>query len=76
KERFLAAGFAVEEETATACCYAVQNKIWLGDPDGNRWELFVTTDNEQNELCAGIPDCSQCSCYDEIAPNKVGELAG
>jgi catechol 2,3-dioxygenase-like lactoylglutathione lyase family enzyme len=75
KERYLAAGFVVDEEVATACCYAVQNKIWLGDPDGNRWELFVTTDNEQNELCAGVPDCSQCSCYDEIAPNRVDELA-
>jgi hypothetical protein len=72
KERYLAAGFHVEEEFAKACCYAVQNKIWLGDPDGNRWELFVTTDNERNELCEGVPDCSQCSCYDEISPNRVG----
>ena len=70
KERYLAAGFHIEEEVAKACCYAVQNKIWIGDPDGNRWELFVTTDNDRNELCEGVPDCSKCSCYDEIAPNR------
>jgi catechol 2,3-dioxygenase-like lactoylglutathione lyase family enzyme len=71
KERYLAAGFHVEEEVAKDCCYAVQNKIWLGDPDGNRWELFVTIDNDRDELCKGVPDCSKCSCYDEIAPNRA-----
>jgi predicted lactoylglutathione lyase len=76
KERFVAAGFHVEEELAKDCCYAVQNKIWLGDPDGNRWELFVTTDNNRDELCKGVPDCSQCSCYDEIRSNRVAEAAG
>lgn len=83
KERFLAAGFDVEEETATACCYAVQNKIWLGDPDGNRWELFVTTNNEREFdpaegcACEGVTTgrCEDCSCYAEITPNRVSTTA-
>jgi hypothetical protein len=34
----------VEEQTA--CCYAVQTKAWVTDPDGNRWEVFVNLDDD------------------------------
>jgi catechol 2,3-dioxygenase-like lactoylglutathione lyase family enzyme len=66
RDRFKAAGFTIEEEIATACCYAVQTKIWIGDPDGNRWELFVTTEPDADEGCG-----SDCVCYAEIAPSRV-----
>jgi hypothetical protein len=23
------------------CCYALQDKVWVEDPDGNSWEIFV-----------------------------------
>ena len=26
----------------TTCCYARQDKIWVRDPDGTPWEVFVT----------------------------------
>ncbi|QGJ70169.1 Cadmium-induced protein CadI [Planctomycetales bacterium 10988] len=28
-------------EEATTCCYAVQDKVWVIDPDGHKWEVFV-----------------------------------
>ena len=28
------------EETGVTCCYAVQNKFWVHDPDGNAWEVY------------------------------------
>ena len=28
-------------EEDTSCCYAVQDKVWVEDPDGNMWEVFV-----------------------------------
>lgn len=40
-ERFKAAGIKVDVEESTTCCYAVQDKMWATDPDGNRWEVFV-----------------------------------
>lgn len=55
KVRLKKAGFKVTEETETACCYAVQTKIWVADPDGNRWEIFVVTEAEADEGCG--PDC-------------------
>ncbi len=39
--RFKEAGLALFEEKDTNCCYALQDKVWVTDPDGNRWEVFV-----------------------------------
>ena len=39
------AGIATEVEDKTTCCYAVQNKVWASDPDGNKWEVYVVLDN-------------------------------
>ena len=41
KERFEAAGLRTITEEGTTCCYAVQDKVWIEDPDGNSWEVFV-----------------------------------
>ncbi|HEY9599849.1 MAG TPA: ArsI/CadI family heavy metal resistance metalloenzyme [Cyanophyceae cyanobacterium] len=50
--RFKAAGLSLFEEKDTDCCYALQDKVWVTDPDGNRWEIFVVkvtdTAPEQN----------------------------
>lgn len=39
--RFAQAGLNLFEEKNTDCCYAIQDKVWVSDPDGNRWEIFV-----------------------------------
>lgn len=41
KARFQAAGLQTITEQETSCCYAVQDKVWVEDPDGNSWEVFV-----------------------------------
>lgn len=33
----------VLEEGATTCCYAQSEKSWIEDPQGVRWETFLTT---------------------------------
>jgi len=33
----------VLEEAATTCCYAHGEKSWIEDPQGVRWETFLTT---------------------------------
>lgn len=40
-QRFNAAGLNLFEEKNTDCCYALQDKVWVTDPDGIRWEIFV-----------------------------------
>ncbi|MFI5264233.1 MAG: ArsI/CadI family heavy metal resistance metalloenzyme [Candidatus Kapaibacterium sp.] len=34
-------GIRTVEEQNTTCCYAIQDKIWVQDPDGVNWEVFV-----------------------------------
>jgi catechol 2,3-dioxygenase-like lactoylglutathione lyase family enzyme len=45
KTRLQRAGLATFDETDTTCCYARQDKIWVHDPDGNEWEVYVLTDD-------------------------------
>jgi catechol 2,3-dioxygenase-like lactoylglutathione lyase family enzyme len=33
----------VLEEAATTCCYARSEKSWIEDPQGVKWETFLTT---------------------------------
>ena len=40
-DRLRAAGLTTREESNTDCCYALQDKVWVKDPDGNAWEVFV-----------------------------------
>ncbi len=40
-ERLKAEGLATFEEENTDCCYALQDKVWVTDPNGYRWEVFV-----------------------------------
>lgn len=40
-QRLKESGLATFEEHDTDCCYALQDKVWVQDPDGNRWEVFV-----------------------------------
>jgi catechol 2,3-dioxygenase-like lactoylglutathione lyase family enzyme len=40
-ERLERAGLAPKPETATSCCYAVQDKVWVHDPDGAPWEVYT-----------------------------------
>ena len=55
------AGLSTRREREVDCCYARQNKLWLEDPDGNAWELYVVLDREaEREPAAGsacAPDC-------------------
>jgi predicted enzyme related to lactoylglutathione lyase len=52
KERLVSAGLATFDEMDTTCCYARQDKIWVRDPDGTPWEVFVTyEDTEERGAC-------------------------
>lgn len=39
--RFVEARLATFTESDTDCCYALQDKVWVSDPDGNSWEVFT-----------------------------------
>ncbi|MGH7825402.1 MAG: ArsI/CadI family heavy metal resistance metalloenzyme, partial [Candidatus Binatia bacterium] len=41
KERLRAAGLITTDEMNVDCCFALQDKTWITDPDGYRWEIFT-----------------------------------
>src|SRR3954454_19861547 len=43
--RLAGAGLGSAVEDHVTCCYAVQNKVWATDPDGNQWEVYVLLDD-------------------------------
>ena len=49
------AGLEPRAEMQTDCCYALQDKAWVSDPDGNEWEVFVVL---QNTAAANAACCS------------------
>lgn len=61
KERVKASGVQphLEEESVT-CCYAVADKFWLQDPDGNEWEFWVRHDDEGDSLYSSTEASSCC----------------
>ncbi|HEY2922074.1 MAG TPA: ArsI/CadI family heavy metal resistance metalloenzyme [Candidatus Binatia bacterium] len=53
KDRLRQAGLTTADEMNVDCCFALQDKTWITDPDGNRWEIFtVKIEDTQPELIA------------------------
>lgn len=48
EERLNHLGWETLVEKNTSCCYAVQDKVWVKDPDGNPWETFVVHKDDEN----------------------------
>lgn len=69
-ERLKAANLVALEEVGTKCCYAVQDKFWVNDPDGHQWEIyFFHKDVDFNDPHYAL------SSSDELVENTVLEVA-
>lgn len=49
-------GLSTRTEEAVDCCYAVQDKFWVTDPNGIEWEVFTVLDD------AGVAAASDACC--------------
>ncbi|MBW3620247.1 MAG: VOC family protein [Actinobacteria bacterium] len=43
--RLSVAGLATDVRDAELCCHAVQDKVWVADPDGAPWEVYTILDD-------------------------------
>jgi catechol 2,3-dioxygenase-like lactoylglutathione lyase family enzyme len=51
-------GLDTELEESTTCCYAVQDKVWVHDPDGAPWEIYtVLSDASESTGLSGDGIC-------------------
>lgn len=55
REKWIQSGLLTRDEMQTNCCYALQDKTWVRDPDGNEWEVFVVLEDN-------LPETSPCEC--------------
>lgn len=49
RQNWIDSGLEVRDEMQTNCCYAIQDKTWVKDPDGNEWEVFVVLQDQLAE---------------------------
>lgn len=63
--RFAELGLQTRIEENVTCCYAVQNKVWVADPDGNRWEIFVVLSDEGAQHYSDGGECCAVDCCSE-----------
>jgi catechol 2,3-dioxygenase-like lactoylglutathione lyase family enzyme len=40
-QRLSEQGLGTDVEANVTCCYAVQDKVWVTDPDNARWEIYT-----------------------------------
>src|SRR5712691_7908407 len=66
RRKWAEAGLATRDEMQTNCCYALQDKTWVHDPDGNQWEAFVVLEDNLRES-------SPCCTTDITRPGVAKE---
>jgi catechol 2,3-dioxygenase-like lactoylglutathione lyase family enzyme len=61
-------GLDTATEDGVTCCYAVQDKVWVDDPDGAPWEIYTVLEDaetpggdELRQVEPGEPG-SACTC--------------
>jgi len=64
REKWAAAGLLPRDEMQTDCCYALQDKTWVRDPDGNEWEAFVVLEDN-------LPQASTCCGSDRVSAVEI-----
>ena len=57
-KRWVESGLKTLDEMKTDCCYALQDKTWVQDPDGNRWEVFTVLENTESVENAASACCA------------------
>jgi catechol 2,3-dioxygenase-like lactoylglutathione lyase family enzyme len=67
REKWAQAGLSTRDEMQTSCCYAVQDKTWVRDPDGNEWEVFVVLEDNLPEATEHS-ESACCVAGDAAAP--------
>ena len=55
RKRWEEVGLLTRDEMQTNCCYALQDKTWVRDPDGNEWEVFVVLEDN-------LAETAPCEC--------------
>ena len=71
RDRWRQAGLQTRDEAGTSCCYAVQDKSWVADPDGNEWEVFVVLEDNLPELQSATTHENSSCCAPALSVTQL-----
>lgn len=74
--RFKQAGLPTRTEENTSCCYALQDKVWVEDPDGNEWEVFVVKADTETMHDDPVKAKEACCTPSAGSPSKTKASGG
>jgi len=57
-QRLTGQGLATLTQDATSCCYAVQDKVWVHDPDGAPWEVYTVLADAPGDATLSGSSCT------------------
>jgi catechol 2,3-dioxygenase-like lactoylglutathione lyase family enzyme len=74
--RLTAEGLSCATEDQVACCYALQDKVWVDAPDGEPWEIYTVLGDVEHPAgqlrtiepgedalcCASAPESAERCC--------------
>jgi catechol 2,3-dioxygenase-like lactoylglutathione lyase family enzyme len=79
--RLAGEGLATAIEDNVTCCYALQDKVWVDDPDGAPWEVYTVLGEAETdpgslrgsnpgscgpgECCSSTPAAVESACCDQ-----------
>lgn len=63
RSRVARAGLEIRDEPGVTCCYALQNKSWVRDPDGHAWEIYELVEDAEVHSTEHT-ECCDAGCRD------------
>ena len=85
QRRLELAGIHTEREEGVECCYALQTKFWVNDPDGGLWEFYVldgdidtrgagqSSENMLPQVAHCGPVCAQPEQQMAVVEHRLGD---
>ncbi len=67
-------GLETLDQEATTCCFAVQDKVWVEDPDATPWEIYTVLADAPAE--SGIAGDGSCCASAEPGATSLQTPAG
>lgn len=62
-DRLQQLGLFTQPEEQVTCCYALQDKVWVHDPDGAPWEIYkVLADSAVRDIKPVEVSTQDCAC--------------
>ncbi|WP_036526284.1 ArsI/CadI family heavy metal resistance metalloenzyme [Nocardia sp. NRRL WC-3656] len=79
--RLSEAGLFTEEQIATTCCFATQDKVWVTGPHGERWEVYTVLADTENfgtapQFAGGDAEAVQACCGTDAEAAAEGACCG